>query len=297
MRFIQLKVVGRGWHAIILRMLNSLPIPAIFAHRGASAHAPENTMSAFELAIQQGADAIELDAQLSADRKAVVIHDHSLGRTTPAQGKVAEMSLGELTTLDAGSFFDIQFSGERIPSLEAVLERFGQRIFINIELKNELSPLNDLPQVVADLVVKYRLQRQVLISSFNPIALLRVRLREPGLWRATLAHAGHKSLLVRLFSPFIGHCQATHAHINDVTPELIAKAHLKGQRLHAYTVNQIEDLERLFGWRLDGVFSDDPALARQCLEKTMPGKTLAGNAGSRSSAGREPSDPGKSGAG
>src|SRR5512139_733767 len=98
-------------------VLESLSQPIIFAHRGASAHAPENTLAAFELALAQQADAIELDVKLSADGQVIVIHDSSVDRTTNGHGKVQDMTLVEIKALDAGSFFSSQFAGEKIPTL------------------------------------------------------------------------------------------------------------------------------------------------------------------------------------
>src|SRR5512145_3196062 len=121
-------------------MLASLPKPLIFAHRGASAHAPENTLAAFELAIAQNADALELDVKLSADGHAVVIHDTTVDRTTGSEGRVKDLSLAELRSLDAGTFFSEKYSGERIPTMEEVFESVGKRILINVELTNSNSP-------------------------------------------------------------------------------------------------------------------------------------------------------------
>jgi glycerophosphoryl diester phosphodiesterase len=90
-------------------MLTELPRPTIFAHRGASAYAPENTLAAFELALRQGADAIELDAKLTRDGHIVVIHDQTVDRTTEGRGRVKDMTLAELRKLDAGSHFDVAF--------------------------------------------------------------------------------------------------------------------------------------------------------------------------------------------
>ena len=98
-------------------MLDSLPRPVIFAHRGASAHAPENTLAAFELALVENADAIELDVKLSADGHVVVIHDTTTDRTTGAPGRVKDLSLTDLRALEAGSFFSEHFKNERIPTL------------------------------------------------------------------------------------------------------------------------------------------------------------------------------------
>ena len=101
----------------------------IIAHRGASAHAPENTLAAFQLALEQGADGIELDVMLSKDGQLIVIHDDKVDRTTNGTGKVADMYLSELKVLDAGQ-------GESLPTLPEVFDRFGGKFLINIELKN-----------------------------------------------------------------------------------------------------------------------------------------------------------------
>src|SRR6266496_640164 len=116
-------------------MLESLPRPIVFAHRGASAHAPENTIAAFELALAQNADAIELDVKLTADGHVVVIHDSTVDRTTGSRGRVKDLSLAQLRSLDAGSFFSEKYRGEKIPTLEEVLEAVGKRTIINVELK------------------------------------------------------------------------------------------------------------------------------------------------------------------
>ena len=108
--------------------------PKIIAHRGASGHAPENTMAAFRLAMEQHADGIELDVMLSKDGHVVVIHDATVNRTTNGTGRVSALTLAELQTLDAGN-------GEHIPTLEEVLETFGDQWVINVELKNHIAPL------------------------------------------------------------------------------------------------------------------------------------------------------------
>ena len=106
-------------------MLKSLPRPIIFAHRGASAHAPENTLAAFELALAQGADAIELDVKLSADGHVVVIHDATVDRTTDRQGRVKDISLAELRSLDAGGFFQRSIVGRKFQPLKKSLKLWG----------------------------------------------------------------------------------------------------------------------------------------------------------------------------
>src|SRR5258705_3174798 len=143
-------------------MLETLLRPTIFAHRGASAHAPENTLAAFELALAQGADGIELDAKLSADGHVVIIHDAAVDRTTDRQGRVKDMSLAELRSLDAGGFFAEQYRGEKVPTLEEVFEALGKRMFVNVELTNYNTPGDYLVESVCMLVKKCGLQKQVL---------------------------------------------------------------------------------------------------------------------------------------
>jgi len=252
-------------------MLSALPRPTIFAHRGSSAHAPENTLAAFKLAIEHQADAIELDAKLSLDQVPVVIHDQTVDRTTQGTGEVRQMTLAELRELDAGEFFDSTFRGEKIPTLEEVFETVGKRIFINIELTNYASPGDPLPYIVAELVRKHGLEGQVLFSSFNPLALLRVRKVLPQVPRGLLALPGASGAWARSWLRRFVPCEAIHPEYQDITPRFVQRIHRAGQRIHAYTVNQQEDMRRLFGMGVDGIFTDDPLLARQILAEVSAG--------------------------
>ncbi len=247
-------------------MYANLPQPTIFAHRGACAYAPENTLAAFHLAIQQGADAIELDAKLSADGYVVIIHDQTVDRTTNGSGKVGDLSLADLKALDAGSAYDEAFRGEEIPTLEEVLAEMGQKIFLNIELTNYASLTDALPEQVAALIKKYGLDEQVLVSSFNPIALHRFHQRAPHIPLGLLAWQGIAGAWAR--SP-LGRWiryQALHPAFQDTTPRLIARKQSLGYRVHVYTVNHPKKIARLIQWGVDGVFTDDPALARRTIE-------------------------------
>ena len=118
--------------------------PLIYAHRGASALAPENTLAAFLLAQRLGADGIELDVMLTADNQLIVIHDDTVDRTTNGHGKVAEMPLAALRDLDAGSYFGEAYRGEKLPTLAEVYEALGGKLRINVELKNYAHPLDAL---------------------------------------------------------------------------------------------------------------------------------------------------------
>ncbi len=146
----------------------------IFAHRGSSGTHPENTLAAITDAIAVGVDGIEIDVQKTKDGKLVVIHDETVDRTTNGSGEVIQMTLEEIQALDAGSWFSNKFQGERIPTLDQVLDLVKDTsVQLNIELKNDLVDYPNLEEDVVRLVKKYEVMDQVLISSFNYQSLAR----------------------------------------------------------------------------------------------------------------------------
>ena len=148
--------------------------PLILAHRGACSYAPENTMAAFRLAIEQGADGIELDAKLCADGSVVVIHDSTVDRTTNGTGKVAELAFDELQQMDAGVQFAPKYAGEKIPKLEQVLTELGDKTLINIELTSYASPATTC-QKRQQRWRETGMEKSVIFSSFHPSVLRRIR--------------------------------------------------------------------------------------------------------------------------
>jgi glycerophosphoryl diester phosphodiesterase len=248
-------------------MLTMISRPTIFAHRGASAYAPENTLAAFELAVRQGADGIELDAKLTVDGQVVVIHDQKVDRTTEGSGWVRDMPLAEIKRLDAGSHFDCAFRGEPIPTLNEVFEAVGHLTFINVELTNYASLTDDLPERVATLVKKHRLQKRVLFSSFNPLALIRVRRKLPETPVGLLALPGFPGAWARSWPGEWLNYQALNAETRDVSAKLVNRLHHRGKRIYVYTVNQMEAMHHLFDLGVDGLITDDPVLARQVLPR------------------------------
>jgi glycerophosphoryl diester phosphodiesterase len=242
-------------------MINALPDPIILAHRGASLYAPENTLAAFELAIEQGADGIELDTKLTADGHVVVIHDATVDRTTDGHGRVKDLTLEELRRLDAGGFFSEKFKGERIPTVEEVFEKAGKRIFINIELTNYNSPRDQLVETTCMLVKKFSMQKRVLFSSFLPSNLSRARGYLPDVPTGLLALSGILGLWSRSFGFAFGKYQALHPNLKNATQQQIYFVQRLKRRIHVWTVNQQEDIRRLFKWGVNGIITDDPQLA------------------------------------
>jgi len=246
-------------------MLASLPRPIIFAHRGASAHAPENTLAAFELALSQGADAIELDAKLSADGEVVVFHDSTLDRTTNGTGRLAQKTLAELRSLNAGSFFSEKFRGEKIPLLSEVFEAVGKEIFINVELTNYSTPRDQLTEKVCALVKRHALEDRVIFSSFFASNLKKAQRLLPQVPRGLLALGGWMGAWARSFGFAFGDYAALHPYFTDVTAQQVSRVHQLKRRIHVWTVNKAEDIARLHSWNVDGIFTDDPQLALQAV--------------------------------
>jgi glycerophosphoryl diester phosphodiesterase len=241
-------------------MVNPNRKPLIFAHRGACSYAPENTLAAFHLALEQGADGIELDAKLSKDGVVVAIHDKTVDRTTDGSGKVSELTFSELQNLDAGIQFAPRFSRERIPSLEQVLDTLGTKLLINIELTSYASPGDALPEKVAELVKKAGAERNTIFSSFHPSILGRIRKLMPDVPAGLLTGEGWlqwgNSFLGRRVSP-----ELIHPYFTKATRDFIERAHLDHRKVNTWTVDDPREIIRLVEDGVDGIITDDPLLA------------------------------------
>jgi len=153
----------------------SVPLPLVIAHRGASTAAPENTIAAFERAITDGADAIELEVHLSRDDHPVIIHDDTLERTTNGSGPVRGHTMRELKRLDAGAWRGPAFAGQRLQTLQEVLERFRGRTRFWIELKGGSDLYPDIEERIVGLLEVYDVIEGALVQSFDHAALARLR--------------------------------------------------------------------------------------------------------------------------
>lgn len=151
----------------------------VLAHRGASKIAPENTEAAFQKAMQMGADGVELDVQLTKDKKLVVIHDERVDRTTNGIGYVKDLTLKEIKKLDAGSYFSPKFAGEKILTLEEALELTRNSKLINIEIKNIIIKYKNIEREVVSIIKKMNLESKVICSSFNHYSIAMIKQLSP----------------------------------------------------------------------------------------------------------------------
>ncbi|MCD6576595.1 MAG: hypothetical protein J7K66_01110 [Anaerolineaceae bacterium] len=244
-----------------MHWIEKLQTPVIFGHRGASKYAPENTIAAFELAIQQGADAFELDTMLSADGIPVVIHDQTVDRTTNGHGRVDQLSAEKLHILNAGSSFSNKFSNEKIPLLEEVLLKFKDRSLINVELKNYSQPFDRLPETVAEIVNKINMTDQLIFSSFIPWNLIKLRKLLPGAHVALLCLKGIRGYLPRSKAFSSVSPMYINPYFKDISKKFIEKQHRTHRKVNTWVVNQPTDMIELINLGVDGIITNDPKLA------------------------------------
>ena len=242
-------------------------MPLIIAHRGSSAHAPENTLPAFQLALDQAADGIELDVMLSKDQELIVIHDSNLERTTNGTGKVNESLSSELKKLDAGVWFGEGFKNTRLPLLSEVYDLIGDKMLINVELKNYHNPKDNLAELALTLTKEHKLIDSVLFSSFNAFNLTRLKKLDPHAKTGLLCLPGKsgapfRGLIGRLFK-----YDALHPYYKDTSPQLLKTSHQRKKQFNVWTVNEVADLQRMAALGVDAIITDDPQHARHVLKE------------------------------
>lgn len=226
----------------------------VIAHRGASGHAPENTMAAFRKAVALGATFLETDLQLSRDARFVAIHDATVNRTTNGQGAVHDLTLAELRQLDAGSWFGSEFSGERIPTLEEILQ-FSKRndVVFYLELKPGGSWGGE-HALIGALRESGEIARAVVIS-FDASVVLNLRKIEPTVMTGLLYDGQIENPLAKAVE--VGARQLV-ARGDLVTPALLSEARKKDLQVVCWTVNHPAHMRMLMAAGVAGIMSDYP---------------------------------------
>ena len=236
----------------------------IWAHRGASAVAPENTLAAFRRAYELGADGVELDVQLTADGRVVCLHDETLDRTTSGSGRVAKLTLDQIRQFDA-SCGDAAFANELVPTLEEIFELLRPTgMMVNVELKNSIEPYPGLEQAVLALVDKAGLADKVVYSTFNHISA------------TALARSSQPSPVGLLFSDVLAepwhyadHLGARALHPNwkyvSYAPETIARCHDLGVAVNVWTVDDATVARTMADLGADALITNRPDLIRRAL--------------------------------
>ena len=230
----------------------------ITAHRGSSRTAPENTIPAIEAAVEEMADSVEIDVQMTADGVVVLGHDASLKRVAGVNRSIASMTFEELEKLDVGSWFSSEYAGTRIPSLSEVLELCSQKISLNIEIKY-VGKNSELPEKTAEMVREYGMENQCVITSTNLSYLKRVKEALPEIRTGYIISAAYGNFYSSEDVDFIS------IRSGFVTSALMQNAHEQGKAVYAWTVNTKSELERLTLLGVDGIITDRPVLAREIV--------------------------------
>jgi len=231
----------------------------IFAHRGASAYAPENTWAAFQKAMEMNAGGIEIDVHLSKDGHVVICHDEKVDRVSNGTGLVKDKTLDELKSLDFGSWFGKEFAGEQILTLDEFLKLIEDWDgILNVELKSGIVLYEGLEEKVIDILKKYDRIDNTIISSFNHYSLLAVKKMEPRLKTGILYTAG-------LVEPWeyakrIG-ANAVHPLFYSLVPPIIEGCRNNGIIMNAWTVDQPEYIKVLAANGVDGIITNVPDIA------------------------------------
>lgn len=236
--------------------------PWVIAHRGASGYAPENTLAAFERALQLGAGFIETDVHLTRDARFVAIHDSTLERTTNGTGAVHDFTLAQLRELDAGKWFDREFMDEKIPTLEEVLE-FSRKndVVFYLELKYDAA-WGMHHALVAALQNAQSAARTVVIS-FDPGTLLAVHKLDPSLMLGLLVES--ETVDPVKVAAEVGARQVCPAAAL-VTPQFVKNIHDESLRVAAWTVNSADEMRALMSAGVDGIMTDYPDRLRVAIE-------------------------------
>jgi glycerophosphoryl diester phosphodiesterase len=230
--------------------------PLIIAHRGASGHAPENTMAAFRLAVEMGADWIELDIHQTADDHLVVLHDFSLQRTSGDRRPVQTLTLKQIKKFDVGLWWDKAYRNERVPTLDDVLTFARNRINVQIEIKRGSSLYPGIEKRLIEMIDRHRAQNRTAVSSFEIEALKTVRELDDKMPLGLLTRKTRpREILEEAVSLKV---QSIHISTRRLSKTLLTQAHLTGLPVYAYTVNRPSLMSRYLAMGADGLFTNYP---------------------------------------
>jgi len=231
----------------------------IFAHRGASGYAPENTLTAIKKAIEMKADGIEIDIQLTKDGKIVVMHDWKVDRT------VYDLDFDYIRSLDAGQWFTKDFIGEVVPTLEEVLDILPNDMMLNIEIKDTARKHSNIEEKMLEVLKKYPEKfDNIIVSSFHHDKIRKLQELEPKLKLALLTDSEFIEIEKYLSTNGLN-SYSYHPEINLISKEDVEILHKKGIKVFVWTVNKEEDLAYLIKLGVDGVITNYPDIMKELL--------------------------------
>lgn len=227
-----------------------------YAHRGASAYYPENTMISFEKALEMGATGIETDVQVTKDGVLVLIHDEMVNRTTNGEGFVKDYTYKELNKLDAGSWMGEEFEGTKIPTVEELIYlTLDKNIIINFELKNGIVIYEDIEQKLIDLIYKHKINRKVILSSFNHYSIAKCNKISKGINTGVLYMEG-------IYKPYnyasTVSANSIHPYFLAINEEVIKETKKHKTQVNVFTVDDEEKMKFFLDMKIDGIITNCP---------------------------------------
>lgn len=241
--------------------------PWIIAHRGASGYTPENTMAAFERAVQLGAGFIETDLHLTRDARFVAIHDDTLERTSNGRGPVRDHTLAELRALDVGLWYDRQFAGQQIPTLEEILA-FARKHDVVFYLEIKHGAAWGMDHALVGALQNAENAARTVVISFDPSTLAPLPKLDPGIMMGLLVDKAQPNLVKAATE--LGARQLC-PRANLITRELVDRAHAADLQVVAWTVNDPGQMRSLIQTGVDGIMTDRPDRLRAVIEDLSSG--------------------------
>lgn len=238
----------------------------VMAHRGYSGMYPENTMLAFQKAVEAGADGIELDVHATADGVLIVHHDERVDRTTDGTGRICDLTLEQVRRLNAAARWDGRFGFQNIPTFQEYCAWAAeQTVFTNIEIKTDNTFYPGIEQQVWDMICSHHLQDRVMFSSFNHVTLLALRRIAPNVdVGALVLEDGMVRVRPGDYCKAVGF-QAWHPSLASLNDENVANCKAAGIAVNVWTVNDMAGLERLYAWDCEGIITNFPGVAKAWL--------------------------------
>ena len=236
-----------------------------FAHRGFSGKYPENTMLAFQKAVEIGADGVELDVQLTKDGEVVIIHDETIDRTTDGKGYVVDYTYEELSKFDASYIYIGKMGFNKIPTLKEYFELVKDLDFVtNIELKTGINQYLGIEEKVYKLIKEYKLEKKVIISSFNHFSVLRMKKIAPELKCGFLS----EDWIIDAGAYTASHgIECFHPRFNNLIPEVVEELKKNNIEINTWTVNKEEDIKDLINKGIDILIGNYPDLVKKIINE------------------------------
>ena len=238
----------------------------IISHRGYSAKYPENTMIAFQKAVECGTHGIELDVQLSKDGEVVICHDETIDRTSNGTGYIKDMTVEELKKYDFGSKFNrinAKYEFQEIPTLREYLEYIKDfEVYTNIELKTNIFKYEGIQEKVWDLINEFHLEERIMISSFNHHSILEMKEIAPSIKCGFLTMCGllNPGSYTKQYS-----VECYHPFFVSLTEEDIKNCQSEQIEINTYTVNEEKQIRRFVDLKMTNIITDETELALRLI--------------------------------